>query len=119
VDRYPEFLSPSELADLVLTLHTAFLTTDASELLRRIQLYPQYHLRFMDLADLSVRFDDWSNDERVLKYSKMDVSTLPPIVLGCIYTDRRCEVIDGLHRAVAMKKRGELNIRAYVPVVND
>jgi hypothetical protein len=116
VARYPEFLFSSELANLVLALHTPFLTTDASELLRRIQLYPQYHLQHMGLVDLSVRFDDWSNDERVLKYSKMDVFTLPPIVLGCIYTDGRYEVVDGLHRAVAMKKRGECNIRAFVPI---
>lgn len=116
--EYPEYTSPSELAQLVLALHTPVLRTDASELTRRIHLYPQYQLGTVDLIELAVRFDNWSKDQRVLQYAELGVATLPPIVLGCMYADKRYEVVDGLHRAVAAKQRGESSILVYFPVMN-
>lgn len=69
--EYPRYMSALELTQLVLALHTPVFRTDASQLTRRIHLYPQYRLQIVQLIELSVRFDDWSKDQRVLQYVEL------------------------------------------------
>lgn len=118
---YSDFISSAELVDLVLGLHTRFMVLDDVGLRRRITEYPRFCLEYIELDKLQVNWAGWSRDARIHQYSTMPLYSMPPIVLGCIYPkELGCytyEVIDGVHRAVANKIRGEQTVLVYVPVV--
>lgn len=113
---YPEKMEAQALLDMVLGLHTRVLTIDDEGLRQQISRFPAYVLRSVPLDELLLRFDDWRNDARVLEYADMDVDKQPPIVLGHrMYPSGKLNVIDGLHRSVALRRRGLNTVWAYVP----
>ena len=111
----PTMLSASELFEMVLGLHTKVLLRDEQGLRSSIHEYGTYILTRVPLEDLAVMFESWSKDSRVEEYRVMDLSTSPPIVLGCVYSSGKYDVIDGHHRAAAHYFCGKEDILAYVP----
>lgn len=114
--EYPEFISPHDLVEQVLGLHNALMKTDASELNRTIHEYDSYTLRLVELDAISVDLQGWLQNKTVVEYSKLDLSSAPPIVLGTVFTKGKYNLVDGLHRAAARLKCGESTVWAYVPV---
>ncbi|MCZ8517662.1 hypothetical protein O9H85_36150 [Paenibacillus filicis] len=109
----------SAVAEQVLLIHKSRLSIDKENLNRRILKYKWYRLQEIPLDDLEREhgsFEHNSTDTRVADYFVQDQSAIPPIVLGCKYSSGLYEVVDGIHRAAAKRKRGEPIIQAYVPL---
>lgn len=113
---YPERIEAQRLLEMVSGLQTRVLTIDDEGLRQQISQSPAYVLRSVPLDELWLRFDEWSNDTRVLEYTEMDVDKQPPIVIGHrMYPLGKLNVIDGLHRSVARRLHGLATVWAYVP----
>jgi hypothetical protein len=109
----------SAVAEQVVLIHKSQMSIDNENLIRRILKYKWYRLQDIPLDELEREHGSFMHnptDTRVYDYSLQDQSTMPPIVLGCKNSNGLFEVVDGMHRAAAKRKRGEPIIQAYVPL---
>lgn len=54
-------------------------------------------------------------DESIGEYMKLDIDTMPPIVLE--FVDNRYYIVDGCHRYLVAKKLCKESILAYIPII--
>jgi len=107
-----EMVSVNEVFELCERLHMRSEDFEDGDLSDRIYQYSTYIKEYvpLDLIDT----DEWAWDQDYVdEYKNRDVSTMPPIVLEAPYHDRYT-IIDGTHRANAMKQLGENKILALV-----
>ena len=69
-----------------------------------------FELRDIPISNLNLELSGLNKDN-VKKYSEMDISKSPPIVVGSTN-----HILDGYHRAHAALNQGLTTIRAYVGV---
>jgi len=112
VHNFPNIISSSQLINQVRETHTMVLKMDLTSLEESIRKHEWYRLRNVPIDEIGFNV---CNDARVFEYSQLNVSTMPPIVLGQRQANNQYELIDGWHRINAATKRGGLFISSYLP----
>lgn len=116
MDDTAECIPATRITELVLSIHTPVLAMDGDSLRSRIHQHPWYVLKQVLIDEIEHPHGNYDGDERVIKYKSLDFSTMPPIVLGAKFSGGRYELVDGMHRMLAMETTGESVIHAYTPV---
>ena len=102
---------PSEIEELVSSLHSRPEDLEDGDLLERINSCSSFSLELVSLSALDP--EEWSFDfDLASEYSKQE-GDFPPIVLKD-FGDGQYSIIDGTHRINAALIRGDKNIKAYV-----
>ena len=103
----------SQIHSMVYDIHGKSEDWEEGDLYERLHEYEKYELKDIDIN--SIDLDEWSLDEDyvegVAEKLKDDNFQYDPIVIS-----HHNSIIDGLHRANALKKLGFDKIKAYVGI---
>jgi hypothetical protein len=115
-----DIVDESEVYKYVQKIHNNYDDFIDGDIGERIERFPKYRLSLVDIDKINTDeyyLDEDMVDEYVEKYKKTE--TYPPIVLG--YYDSRWGygIIDGNHRANALKTIGLKKIKCFVGLNNE
>jgi hypothetical protein len=110
-----KLISNEMVYNLVQKIHRNYDDFIEGDLGKRLDEYDYYELKDIDIIDIDL--DEWEVMEYLVdKYMKQieENKNYPPIVLS-----HDMSIIDGIHRANALKRLGFKKIKSYVGVYND
>ena len=105
-------LTSDEIYDYILKLSNKFNDENTENVLEFLNKYDEFELVTVSIDELEIE-QPAINTKKVDEYIKLfkETNKYPPIVI-----DNDYNIIDGYHRANALKKIGLSKIKAYVPV---
>ena len=106
------FHSSNELECLAENIHREYDDILEGDILERINCVDFYEL--MELPISLLDLDEWDKDDDLVnEYKKLDVNSMPPIIVHEFSLDNY-SIVDGVHRLNACHKKGLKTIKAYV-----
>ena len=105
-------MSSDDIVNWVMKHHYKPEDFDEGNLIQRIQEYDLYKLEMIPIEKIDP--DEWYTDSEQVEDYEIEIKEkpdYPPIIVDKDYT-----IIDGTHRAKAIKNLGYKSIKAYVPV---
>ena len=105
-------ISSDDIVDWVMKHHYNPEDIDSGDLIQRIQKYDLYELEMIPIEKIDA--DEWYTDSEQVEDYEIEIKKkpdYPPIIV-----DEDLTIIDGTHRAKAIKNLGYKFIKAYVPV---
>ena len=97
--------------ELVRGIQEGFDEGNLGEMIEEYENYELLEINVRDLHDVFVQIDDYL----VFEYSDMDISTMPPIVLGHFDNGEHL-ILDGNHRITVLRNLGIETVRAFVGI---
>ena len=110
-----EIVNVENSEDVILLVESIHRNSDdftEGDVFERIDAVSYYEL--VDFPIELLDLDEWGKDEDLIdEYSKLDFKEMPPIVVHK-YSETMYSIVDGVHRANAINKKGIKTIKAYL-----
>lgn len=109
-----EIKSDWDIVQFTKTIHYRSQDFVDGDIRDNIEAYDEYELREVLVSELEEP-QYYIDVEYVDEYKKMDIDTIPPIILG-FYSDKTYLTIDGGHRIAVAKELELKTIKAFVAI---
>jgi len=103
-NSYPSVMTPTEIDSYLKNLNNTYLDWD----LQYFEGTHYFELQKLDINNLNCAIKQDLDQNLIQKYFTMDTKSIPPIVVMFNH------IVDGYHRADALKKNNQSTIYAYV-----